>query len=104
MAGIFAAGFGLLSPAIVWMEDGVFPDRDLLWSLSDFRCYATDWLAKEIEGKDAFKLFFVEHTGMVGLTKISNWVLDLQLVAAWLLLSFSSSMVIRRIVRIKGEL
>ena len=65
MVDRFAAGFGLLSLAIVWMEDGVFPDRDLLWSLSDFRCYATDWVVMGIEVKDACKLVYIEFTGIV---------------------------------------
>ena len=87
MTGLFAAFFGILSPFHTWLEDGVFPDRDLLWWLSDSSCYATDWVAKGIAGKDACKLVYVLITDMVGLNKIYNWFLDLHLVGVWGLLS-----------------
>ena len=88
MVGLLAATAGLLLPALGWLESGVFPERDLLWWLSDPRCYATNWVARGFEGMDACRLAYIDVTDMVGLDKIINWFLDLNLVTAWLLLSF----------------
>ena len=88
MVGFFAAIYGLFFPASVWLKSGVFPERDLLWWLSDPRCDATNWVARGFEGMDACRLAYIDVTDMVGLDKIINWFLDLNLVTAWLLLSF----------------
>ena len=83
--GLVIAGIlGGVLPTITWLKTGVFPERDLLWLMSDPSCYYTDWVIKGLEGKDACRLDEIYVTDWVGLNKINNWFLDLQLFVSWL--------------------
>lgn len=83
--GLVIAGIlGGVLPTITWLKTGVFPERDLLWLMSDPSCYYTDWVIKGLEGKDACRLDEIYVTDWVGLNKIINWFLDLQLFVSWL--------------------
>ena len=83
---VIAVSFGGLFPAFTWLETGVFPERDLLWLMSESSCYNTGWIAKGFEGLDACRLEEIYVTDWVGLNKILNWFFDLQLFLSWLVI------------------
>jgi hypothetical protein len=82
---VFAGLVGGFLPALTWLQTGVFPERDLLWLMSDSSCYNTGWVAKGFEGMDACRLHEIYVTDWVGVNKIINWFFDLQLLVSWLI-------------------
>ena len=81
---VIAVVLGGLFPAFTWLQKGVFPERDLLWLMSEPSCYYTDWVIKGLEGMDACRLDEIYVTDWVGVNKIINWFFDLQLLISWL--------------------
>ena len=82
---VIAALLGGVLPTLTWLQTGVFPERDLLWLMSDSSCYNTGWVAKGFEGMDACRLHEIYVTDWVGVNKIINWFFDLQLLVSWLI-------------------
>jgi len=81
---VIAALLGGVLPTLTWLQTGVFPERDLLWLMSEPSCKYTGWVAKGFEGKDVCRLQEIYVTDWVGVNKIINWFLDLQFFVSWL--------------------
>jgi len=76
---VFALILGGLEPVLTWLRTGIFPDRDLLWLMSDSSCAQTNWIANGWDGMDACKLREIYITDWIGINNIINWFFDLQL-------------------------
>ena len=84
LGGFVAVLLGGVLPTLTWLQTGVFPERDLLWLMSEPSCNYTGWVAKGFEGKDVCRLQEIYVTDWVGVNKIINWFLDLQFFVSWL--------------------
>lgn len=85
---VYIFWIGALSPALIWLEYGKWPERDFLYLLGSSDCSDTYWRSSWQTLKDWCRPESINVTNWVGLDKLLNYLLDLNVSLVGIPVSF----------------
>jgi hypothetical protein len=85
---LYSIWIGAISPTLVWLEYGKWPERDLLYFLGSSDCGDSYWRSSWQTLKDWCRPESVNVTNWVGLDKLLNYLLDVNISLVGMPVSF----------------
>jgi hypothetical protein len=73
---LYSIWVGTISPLLVWLEHGKWPERDLLYLVGSSDCSDSYWRSSWQTVKDWCRPESISVTKWVGLDKLLNYLLD----------------------------
>ena len=85
---LYSIWLGTISPLLVWLEHGKWPERDLLYLLGSSDCSESYWRSSWQTLKDWCRPESISVTNWVGVDKLLNYLLDVNVSLVGITVSF----------------